>query len=167
MRRYFETKIKYYDKEADKQVSKVYLVEAFGFTEGEANVTTYFNDLHKENKTAFEITAMRKVWYTDLIYDKEVEGEWFEVNVEVDFGDDSKPMKEKYLVASGDVQEATNKVIKYSEENGGNETNIQALKYKAIEDIVIKKQCGLNGTVIVGLSQQLEINEHIENGEVF
>lgn len=157
MRGFFETSIRYFNQDEDKTVKQLYLVEALSFTEAEANTTTYLTDLDIKD---FEITAIKKNAYSDLVYRVgDDEYEWYEAKVSIKY-DGDKASTYKYLIAGRSVKDATEQVNKHVRDSKGKPTVTQ-VKFRAVEDIVLKKTCELAGTIIVGFIEQVDLEERL------
>lgn len=159
MRGFFETQIRFYSKVDEKYYTHTHLVEAFTFSEAEANITQFINDIDK--KRTFDLKSMKKNFYTDLIYRVgDYEYDWFEAKVWVKFSENDKETPCKFLIAGRNVKDATEQVIKHVNKIEGKHTVI-SVKVKDLEDLVLKKDCEINGTIIIGFIEQLELEERI------
>lgn len=157
MRGFFETGIRYYDQDQEKTISQLYLVEALSFTEAEANVTTYLTDIDVKD---FEIKAIKKNAYNDLVYRVADEDyDWYEAKVSIKY-DGDKANTYKYLIAGQSVKDATEQLVKFVRDSEGTPTVTQ-VKYREVEDLVLRKECEINGTVIIGFVEQKELEERI------
>lgn len=157
MRGFFETKIGYFDQDQDKTVTQLYLVEALTFTEAEANITTYLTDFDIKD---FDIKSISKNAYSDLVYRVgDDEYEWYEAKVSVK-QDGDKTAKYKFLIAGKSVKDATVQVTKHVSDSEGKPTVTQ-VKIRDVEDLVIKKTCEMQGTIIVGFIEQVDLEERI------
>lgn len=165
MRGFFETQIRFYDKVEEKYVTHTHLVEAFTFTEAEANITKFINDSDGDEKRSFDLKSLKKNSYTDLVYRLgDYEYDWFEAKVSVKWSENDKATPYKYLIAGRNVKDATEQVVKFVKQTEGEPTVI-SVKIKDLEDLVLKKECEFNGTIIIGFVEQLELEERIEKGE--
>ena len=157
MRAYFETSIRYYDHDKNKTIRELYLVEALGFTEAEANITKYLED--KEVK-GFDVLAMKKNRYEELVYRlHDVDFGFYEAKVKIKY-EGQKETVFKFLIAGSSIEDATQQVKKFAEDSEGRPKVIQ-VKQREIEDLVMVKDCKENGVIIIGFDEQKELEERI------
>lgn len=157
MRGYYETTIRYYNQIANKTVKELYLVEALSFTEAEANVTKYLED--KEVK-GFDVTAMKKNKYEELVYRmQEEEHGFYEAKVKIKY-EDTKETTYKFLVAGLSVEDATRQVEQFVKDSEG-KPNVIQVKHRDIEDLVMVKDCKENGGIIIGFEEQRNLEERM------
>lgn len=163
MREFFDTTIKYFNKDQNKRVKVGYFVQALSFTEGEANITQFLEE--EEGIESFEVTAMKRNRYEAFIFDVQEEEAvpFFNVKAKLQINGQRDLVKTEVLVAAKSVRGAERQVVEFMADNDA-EAKVYYVKKLDISDVILTKE-EKGRTIVLGFEEQRRIDFNILKAE--